>query len=317
MFEVMLMLNFTPPDNIYADVMNAIGRPIDKLFVAIMVAFNQFSAPILAAAAIYVALLGYTIMAGKVSMSMHEAAVKISKVVLIIVLVNAYGTSLIDIYKAFWQIPAVLTKYFINVVAPGAVHGNLIDWGSLSFSALLGNVPDLTDMVDRYANACSGLLGKFVVNQGAAAGMSDMFMWMIYMAPVVVAMIIIIMAKFTSVLLVLVGPVVFFASLIGYNNNYLMLWFRQLLVMALTVILTFLIFGVVLTMLTGMAENIATLPTQDIEIATLFPLAVMSVVGFVLISQAPALAGSLLGAAGINTGQITGLVQLAAMRSAK
>ena len=298
--------------NAYSTIMHIADKPIGQLFKVAGNMFDPLQEPVEAAAAVYVALLGYTLLTGKVTMSMHEAFVRISKVVLVIIVFGFYTTNMDKFYQGFWDIVIGVTSKFIDVVTSGSVTGILGNDGVGGFYA---RTPDMDALVNGYQQSLMKLM-KIAVDGKIITDTADFIFIALFMAPVLVGTLIVIVAKFITLLLVVVAPFIAFMMLIGYSNNYLSAWIKQLLVTGLTVIITYMIFAVVILMLSTLTADIINKSGNNLSVPELFPLAIMSVIGFVLIGQGPSLASNLLGAAGIQTGQISSLVQLGLMRTA-
>lgn len=299
-------IDFDNVDGIYDMFITSADTPIYTLLDAAGNVFDGFAGPVMVTAAIYVALMGYSIMSGKVGMSLNEAAVRISKLVLIIVFVTSYFWFSKIFYNAFWTVPTYVANFFLGALDPSISYGAATTIAGTSGSFVVQN-PDLTSLVDAYSQAILQLIGDFtVVHQGASG--TGFVIWLMYMAPVVAAMMIIIVAKIVSVLLFILAPLVFTASLIGYSNHFLLGWFRQLIVLSLTVIIAYILFVLVLSMVSGAAtfayDNASQLSGasggyKNITIPVLFPVFALSFIGLMLILQAPLLANRIIGAFGL------------------
>ncbi|VAW00403.1 hypothetical protein MNBD_ALPHA06-1736 [hydrothermal vent metagenome] len=303
-------IDFDSTSGVYDTFITSADAPIYTLLDAAGNVFAGFAGPVMVTAAIYVALVGYSIMSGRVAMSLNEASVRISKLVLIIVFVTSYFWFAKIFYNAFWTVPTYVANFFLGALDPSISYGAATTVAGTSDSFVIQN-PELTSLVDDYAEAILQLIGDFTAVHKGAAG-TGFVVWLVYMAPVVAAMMIIIVAKIVSVLLFILAPLVFTASLIGYSNHFLLGWFRQLVVLSLTVIIAYILFVLVLSMVSGAATLAYDNATQlsgaysgykNITIPVLFPVFALSFIGLVLILQAPLLANRIIGAFGLVNNQ--------------
>ncbi len=299
-------VDFDNPDGVYDTFIASADTPIYQLLDAAGSVFDGFAGPVMVTAAIYVALIGYSIMSGKVAMSLNEAAVRISKLVLIVVFVTSYFWFAKIFYNVFWTVPTYIANFFLGALDPSISYSAATTVDGTSGSFVIQN-PNLTSLVDDYSRAILKLIGDFTVVHKGASG-TGFVVWVVYMAPVVAAMMIIIVAKIVSVLLFILAPLVFTASLIGYSNHFLLGWFRQLIVLSLTVIIAYILFVLVLSMVSGAANFAYDNATQlsgafggykNITIPVLFPVCALSLIGLMLIIQAPLLANRIIGAFGL------------------
>ena len=295
-------MSFDNVKGLYDRTQGSVENTIDNIFTLTYFVTKSFNPIITIVAGVYIALIGYALISGYIVMSGREAAVRFSKIILIIVLANFFTTYTGRLYEFVWQVPTAIGDFLAGHIAQDGT-------GKISFN----------DLMDKHSVAGTQIGKKYaqghdVDKQGLAIGA-----WAISMSPLFVINISIILAKVISAVLFLIAPVIFILSLMGFQNNYLAAWFKAILLTFLTVIIVFVVGTVVLDIVQTELFALRDLPYEEgkpVSIVTFAPLGVLSVFGVVIISQATSIASTIIGAAPINTQQATGFLQIAALQGA-
>lgn len=295
-------MSFDNVKGLYDRTQGSVENTIDNIFTLTYFVTKSFNPIITIVAGVYIALIGYALISGYIVMSGREAAVRFSKIILIIVLANFFTTYTGRLYEFVWQVPTAIGDFLAGHIAQDGT-------GKTSFNDLMDKHSVAgTQIGKKYAQ------GHHVDKQGLAIGA-----WAISMSPLFVINISIILAKVISAVLFLIAPVIFILSLMGFQNNYLAAWFKAILLTFLTVIIVFVVGTVVLDIVQTELFALRDLPYEEgkpVSIVTFAPLGVLSVFGVVIISQATSIASTIIGAAPINTQQATGFLQIAALQGA-
>lgn len=295
-------MSFDNVKGLYDRTQGSVENTIDNIFTLTYFVTKSFNPIITIVAGVYIALIGYALISGYIVMSGREAAVRFSKIILIIVLANFFTTYTGRLYEFVWQVPTAIGDFLAGHIAQDGT-------GKTSFNDLMDKHSVAgTQIGKKYAQ------GHHVDKQGLAIGA-----WAISMSPLFVINISIILAKVISAVLFLIAPVIFILSLMGFQNNYLAAWFKAILLTFLTVIIVFVVGTVVLNIVQTELFALRDLPYEEgkpVSIVTFAPLGVLSVFGVVIISQATSIASTIIGAAPINTQQATGFLQIAALQGA-
>ena len=295
-------MSFDNVKGLYDRTQGSVENTIDNIFTLTYFVTKSFNPIITIVAGVYIALIGYALISGYIVMSGREAAVRFSKIILIIVLANFFTTYTGRLYEFVWQVPTAIGDFLAGHIAQDGT-------GKTSFNDLMDkHSVASTEIGKKYAQ------GHHVDKQGLAIGA-----WAISMSPLFVINISIILAKVISAVLFLIAPVIFILSLMGFQNNYLAAWFKAILLTFLTVIIVFVVGTVVLDIVQTELFALRDLPYEEgkpVSIVTFAPLGVLSVFGVVIISQATSIASTIIGAAPINTQQATGFLQIAALQGA-
>ena len=295
-------MSFDNVKGLYDRTQGSVENTIDNIFTLTYFVTKSFNPIITIVAGVYIALIGYALISGYIVMSGREAAVRFSKIILIIVLANFFTTYTGRLYEFVWQVPTAIGDFLAGHIAQDGT-------GKISFNDLMDKHSVAgTQIGKKYAQ------GHHVDKQGLAIGA-----WAISMSPLFVINISIILAKVISAVLFLIAPVIFILSLMGFQNNYLAAWFKAILLTFLTVIIVFVVGTVVLNIVQTELFALRDLPYEEgkpVSIVTFAPLGVLSVFGVVIISQATSIASTIIGAAPINTQQATGFLQIAALQGA-
>lgn len=295
-------MSFDNVKGLYDRTQGSVENTIDNIFTLTYFVTKSFNPIITIVAGVYIALIGYALISGYIVMSGREAAVRFSKIILIIVLANFFTTYTGRLYEFVWQVPTAIGDFLAGHIAQDGT-------GKISFNDLMDKHSVAgTQIGKKYAQ------GHHVDKQGLAIGA-----WAISMSPLFVINISIILAKVISAVLFLIAPVIFILSLMGFQNNYLAAWFKAILLTFLTVIIVFVVGTVVLNIVQTELFALRDLPYEEgkpVSIVTFAPLGVLSVFGVVIISQATSIASTIIGATPINTQQATGFLQIAALQGA-
>lgn len=303
---------------IYTTVRLIVEAAIAIMFLAADDVANGFSPLLTSMAGIYIALMGYALMSGWINMTMREAAVKLSKVILVLVLFEIFKNFGTNIYAAVWSIPEGIGGFIAERFSP------LVGLGAAS---VLG-IPIVTDfdvLMNTYSNMATTIAEEVSDVQSGPVGLMS---WAIMMAPMFMMTVSILLAKVISAVLFLIAPIVFAMSLFGFSNNFLMSWAKGLLLTFLTVIIVFILGTVGLTMV--MVEMLVLISTNGTggfvaaalgspawSIPAMAPAAILAMFALILITQATSIASSIIGVAAINTQQAQGFMQIAALNAAR
>ena len=295
-------MSFENVEGLYAKTQGGVETTIDNIFTLTYFVSKQFDPIITTVAGVYIALMGYAIISGYIVMTGKEAAVRFSKIALIVILAKFFTSYTGNLYSAVWEVPISIGDYLASIFSGDAT-------GKKTFETLM----------NKHSMAATKIGMKYAEGHGPDKQSLAIGTWAIAMAPVFVLNITIMLAKIISAVLFLVSPVVFILSLLDIQNNYLMAWFKAILLTFLTVIIVFVIGAVVLDIVSEQLNALKDLPydkDKPPSIVAFAPLGVLSVFGIVIISQATSIASSIIGAAAINTQQATGFMQIAALQGA-
>jgi len=305
---------------IYTVTETSLNGALDRMFGILGDILNAFWVPVQAAAAVYIALMGYALMSGAISMPAREVAVRFAKVIGIIFLMRTFSLYGDDLFARAWAIPDAISDFYAAEIAP-----------ILNFPGAVG-ISTMDSLAGLYS-AASQLLSTNVTEVHSDSAKWGFWTWVITMAPLALTIVSVFIAKFVAALLFLVSPIVFILSLtIGnFNNtNILMSWFKALAMTFITVIFVYIV-GI--TCMAMMARYMLALVAftevgggfiglfglelvgGEYTLIHLAPLGVMAVFTIVLLSQATNVAGSIMGIAAINTQQMTSFAQIGALQA--
>ena len=304
-------LGFERLQSIYSTTRNTVDASIAKMFDLSESVTTDLFPTIIIVATIYIALMGYALISGWITMSPRDAGVKFSKVLLILILTNLFMNFAPNLYDAVWAVPETIGNYLVARLNP-----------LLNIGAFFGIFVDFDILMDGYATEVSKLSERITQEQtvGKTSGLSlGLGAWGIMMAPLFVITIAILIAKLISAVLFMLAPVIFILSLLGFQNNYLMSWFKAILLTFVTVMIVYMIASLTLTMMIGpltIEANIPPSSTNKYSLPDFAQLGILSIFTVVLVSQATTIASSLIGAAAVNTQQATGFLQIGALQAA-
>lgn len=329
-------MNWLDSQFVYDVVDDTFNTALETMFGVFGQVLNTFWVPVQVAAAIYIALIGYSVMTGAISMSGRDVAIRLFKVVTIIFLVRTFSIFGDNLFNSAWSIPNNIADFFALQLAP------ILQLPGIDAIPGLSSAASGIETLDSLATLYSGL--SSLVSSQVAEAHSESFTWgfgswVIAMAPLAVTLVAIYVAKFVAALLFLVSPIVFIISLLmgfGSNNTVLLSWFKALVMTFLTVILVYIVGVVCLSMMarymaalliydvaggvvSGVAEffGISGILGQKYTLVHLAPLGVFAMFTIVLISQATSFAGAIMGVAGISTQQATSFMQIGALQAAR
>ena len=312
-------MNWLDAAEVYIQVRVVVALAIRQLFSIVNDVANAMEAPVTAAAAIYIALMGYSVLAGTITMSTRDLAVRFFKVVAIVVLLSVIGSYGEGFYNLLWEPIDDISNYMASKVAP------LINIPSA------GPITSLDTLAGTHAGLASSLSAQ------VAAAHSDnqtwgIMTWIIAMAPLIITIVAVYVAKFVSAALMVIAPFVFIAALILDNNkgqSILMTWVRLIAMTFLTVIIVYIVgvIGIVMvslysTFLIGTNALLGEIGafTGDsgrYSLPRLAPMGILSLLSVVLVTQATTLAGGLLSVAGVNTQSAQSMLQISALSAAR
>ena len=293
-------ISYDEVQGLYETTQLNVDESIKKIFSVTDIVTLEFSPIIVSAAAIYIALMGYALVSGYIVLNGKEAAIRFSKVVIIILLTRFFiHTGLV--YEAVWKIPNAIGDFLTSTF-----NG---DGGKTKFKSLM----------DDHSKSATYVGQKYAQDHKPGDHGLAIGTWAITMAPIFVINISIIIAKVISAVLFFIAPIIFILSLLGLQNNYLSAWFKAILLTFLTVIIVFVVGVFVLDIVDEQLVKLINLPYvagEPLSIVKFAPLGVLSIFGVVIVSQATTIASSIIGAAAINTQQATGFLQIAALQGA-
>jgi len=315
-------MEFLRTFEIYTKVVSVVDIFINILFRLTDDVATALTTGVTAAAAIYIALMGYAYMSGWIAMSQRELAIRFGKVILILVLLRTLTGFSAGSFEAIWAIPESVGDFIASKIFP------LYDLGPINLLLGSGSPADFEGLVN-----ISGIGSSVIADQvGVVHGHDSKYpviVWALSMAPIALVIISILIAKIVTAVLFVIAPFILILSLLGFQNNFLYSWFKVLLSTFVTVIIIYAVGTIgVMMVLAQMAllfiPDISTLITflsgPDIEVLfslpRLAPLGITAVFVVMLITQAPQIAAALIGAASISTQQATSFIQVAALQSA-
>ena len=319
--------------NVYEKVTDWTNEVIDDLFGLSGSLFADLASLMTICAAIYVALMGFSLLSGRISMSPQDVMVRISKLVLVVVLFGGYTQVAGAFYELFFVVPEALAASVGSTVNSGVgvdtfTLNTII--AAVDGTPISGQRGDLNSIVEEHS-AVVGVLTTLYIEYNNPVGSSDMLMWFVGMSPVIAASAVLVVARFVMTILLFVLPIIAIAALFGRGYGVLGTWVKVMLTLGLTIILTYIAFSVLSVVMIGaigstiVESGIAAVITgavtgsTDVTLFTLYdlaPLGILSLVVFIIISQIPNIAGSIVGAAGINNQQVSGFTNIAALRAA-
>ena len=306
---------------IYTVTKQLLDNSIEQLFTLASDVIEAFSLPIEVAAGIYIALMGYSLSTGIISMSQRDVATRFAKVIGILVLLETFQRFGIGVFSKIWEQPDNLADYFAEALAP-----------ILGFTGALDI--DTLDALAATYTLFAASLGEKVTQAHDNQAIWGVGTWVITMAPFALTVITIYLAKFISAVLFLISPLVFILSLTFgtyQGTNILLSWFKAILMTFLTVIVVYIVGIIGMTMIVKymgallgvgaisdfISDFTGTDPFGDTyTIVHLGPLVVLGLFTIILLSQATSVAAALLGTTGINNQQATGFVQIGALQAA-
>lgn len=298
------------PNAVFNQVLEPVNAGVESIFNLVGNVFGAMHLPIMVAAAIYIALMGYALISGYITLSAREAATRISKVVLVLIIAGffrGYGTGL---YDFFWELPLDLAGY-------------VCDFLGVSYSASGGTAddPGFQVLIDAHSTSVTHVSERFSQDHQTGNMIAPMIFWFLMMAPVLVFIITIVLAKTISAVVIMMGPIVLILALLSLPYNFLMSWLKLLLMVFVTAIFAYIFAAFCLAILDGMMTDLlaarpGTSPDTKIFVQDIFPIIAVSIFGVVLISQATTIATALGGVAGYSSQQGTSFLQLGAMQAA-
>ena len=307
---------------VYQVTETSLSAALDRLFDIFGGILDVFWLPVQAAAMIYIALMGYALMTGMISMSARDVSIRFAKVVGIILLMRTFSSYGGTIFESVWAVPDAIADFFAREIAP------VLDFPGIS------SIETLDSLAALYSGLAQ-LVSSEVTQAHPESGKWGFWTWVLTMVPFALTLVSIFMAKFVAAMLFLASPIVFILSLtLGSINgtNILMSWFKALAMTFLTVIFVYIV-GI--TCMAMMARYMGALLAFSVggslldsfglggllgakyTLVHLAPLGILSVFTIILLSQATSVAGSLIGIAGISTQQVTSFAQLGAMNATR
>lgn len=308
------MPQWTEVANIYSIVSRYIDAAISILFGFVNDLAGDFSMFVTLAAIVYIALMGYALMSGLVSMSLREVVIKLSKVLAVLVLLEIFRNFNAGIYQRIWDIPDGIGTFIVRKFNP------LISETTISILGV--TIADRFDaLMNAYSDAVTVVSSQIADDNSSDGGVNfGLISWFILMAPMFLTTIAVYVAKFVSAVLFVIAPVIFGLSLFGYSNNYLSTWFKSLLVTFLTVIIVYIVgaAGLSIVLVEMFRLGVTDFFTDFMwTVPNVAPLLILSMFTIMLLSQAPTMASAIIGAAAINTQQATSFLQIGALQSAR
>jgi len=315
-------MEFLQTFEIYTKVTTVVDLLINLLFRLTDDVANVLTPGVTAAAAVYVALMGYAYISGWVAMSQRELAIRFGKLILVLFLLQAFTGFTGSTFDAIWAIPEAVGDFIASRIFP------LYNLGPITTLLGGGSATDFEGLVN-ISGIASSIIAEQVGQANSQKTAYPVIVWAISMAPVALVIISILMARIISALLFVIAPFILILSLLGFQNNFLYSWFKALLSTFVTVIIVYAIGTVgVLMVLAQMAllfipdlsTLIATLTGGSTEVLfslpRLAPLGITAIFVVMLITQIPQIASALIGVAVVSTQQATSFIQVAALQTA-
>lgn len=321
--------------NIFDRVNDWADTAIEALFSQAQTFLSDFSYLVVVCLTIYVALMGFAMLGGRVTMSPQDAMVRLSKIVLVVLLFNSYSAVAGGFYELFFVIPEAIAYLLANTLNSGISDDTYV---INTITALNGtpflNIPrgDLSGIVASHSFVMGAFTALFIETNDPDSSYATV-VWFVGMSPIIVAASALAVARFVMALLLFLLPLIALAALFGRGFGILATWVKVMMTLGLTIIMIYITFGVAVaimtsalvdTIITSTVASILTgttssgpLPLPIFTLYDLAPLGVLSLVIFVIISQIPSVAGSIVGAAGINTQQVSGFINIAALQLAR
>ena len=300
-------MSFESVEKLYSTTKLEVDQTVQDMFGLVNGIMVDFFPVIMSVAVVYIMLMGYALVSGHIVLNGKEAAIRFSKVVLIIVLTKLFMGYFGDLYNLFWDVPESIGDYLANSFETRE-SSNESFLSGMDFETIMGlHSANASHLGQKYA-------GEHADQEALAIGV-----WSIAMAPVFVINIALMLARVISAVLFLIAPVVFILSLMGFQNNYLMAWIKAILLTFLTVIIVYIVGVFALDIVSDQLVALRNLPydpNSPVSIVEFAPLGVLSVFAVVIISQATTIASSIIGVTPINTQQATGFLQIAALQGA-
>lgn len=319
---------------IYTRTNEAVDGAIEILFTMTQNVYEVFALPVTAAAGIYIALLGWGIVTGTIAMTQREISIRLLKIIVIIALLQLFGSYGAALYDTVWEIPESVADFFARQLSPLLNVLGLVDISSMD------------GLAAGYSGLCS-LFGARAAEAYSESSSTGTMIYLISLAPLVVTMLSIYIAKFVSAVLFLVAPVVFIFSLTlgGVSSNsgttMLMNWFKAIAVTFFVVILVYIIgtIGIVtagrlineilvvdgvssfanagLSFLAGLFGGGDGYNYNAYSLPSVAPVVIVSLLTVVMLSQAVSIANGILGISVMNTQQATSFLQIGALNAAR
>ena len=104
-------MSFDNVKGLYDRTQGSVENTIDNIFTLTYFVTKSFNPIITIVAGVYIALIGYALISGYIVMSGREAAVRFSKIILIIVLANFFTTYTGRLYEFVWQVPTAIGDF--------------------------------------------------------------------------------------------------------------------------------------------------------------------------------------------------------------
>lgn len=316
-------MEFLKTFEIYTKVVSVVDVFIDILFRLTDDVASYLTTGVTAAAAIYIALMGYAYISGWIAMSQRELALRFGKVILVLILLRAFSGFTAGTFDTIWAIPESVGDFIAGKIFP------LYDLGPINI--LLGGGSSASDF-EGLVNA-SGIGSSIIADQVGQAnqqnGSYPVIVWALSMAPVALVIVSILIAKMITALLFVIAPFILLLSLLGFQNNFLYSWFKTLLSTFVTVIIVYAIgtVGVMMVLaqmallfIPDLSSVIAAMtggnPEVLFSLPRLAPLGITAIFVIMLITQAPQIASAIIGVAAVSTQQATSFMQVAALQTA-
>lgn len=309
---------------VYTSVRLTVETGIALMFEFVDNIASDLSIFVTATAAIYVALMGYSLLSGMINMSARDAGTRLAKVILVLLLLEIFTNFGAGLYAAVWDVPESLASFIAQKFNPLLTSGISIAGVSI--------VDDFDILMNAYAGLVTNISREVTSAPGGGENVG-LIAWFIMMAPMFMTTISIFLAKMISAILFIIAPIVFALSLLGFSNTFLNSWFRSILVTFLTVIIVFIVGTVGLSIvMIEMLQLIATDGqgsfvssalggvlggnTAAWSIPAIAPTGILSLFALMLITQSPTLSSAIIGATAINSQQATSFIQIGALRAA-
>ena len=316
--------------SVYSSVSTTVDLALIAMFSVVGDVFNTFSMFLTAMAAIYIALTGFALMSGTISMSTREMATKFGKLIFILFLfqlISGSGGFLgLGFFNTIWEIPEAIGSFFVDRMSPFISSSS--GGGILALLGLSSGGNQFDAFMDIYATNANVIASEVSARPGSEESNFGLVTWIVLMAPLFLTTISIFIAKFVSAVLFLIAPIVFGFSLFGFKSNFLTSWFKSLAVTFLTAILVFIIGSASLSIVTfemfnligsnGVGSFLSPISATNVawSLPAIAPVGILALLSLMLLTQAASIASSIVGVAATNSQQATGFIQIGALQAA-
>jgi len=183
--------------SVYTSVSATIDLALIAMFSVVDNVFSTFSLFLTAMAGIYVALTGFAIMSGTISMTTREMATKFGKLIFILFLIRLIsgggGFLGLGLFNWAWELPEAIGSFFIDRLSPFINTSG--GGGLLALLGLTSGSNQFDSFMNVYASNANMIASQVSEKQKENYGLVA---WIVLMAPMFLTTISIFIAKFVS-----------------------------------------------------------------------------------------------------------------------